>query len=268
MLLAFQNSREAPPQHEGAKATPLEAATARKELQILRTFFGFLLDHEHVEANYAKKLKPPREHRRPTLPFEQAEIDAMLTAASLLDDDNPAARQRTRAHARAAVLTMLYSGLRISDTATLQRSRVNLKDGRLLLRMEKTSEPVYVRLGQPAVDALRAMPRTGEYFFWSGESEAATVIGNLRRTIYRVCQKAGIEGHPHRFRDTFAVRMLANGVALEQVSILLGHTSIRTTEKYYAPWVRSRQKLLDQATAALDFVGAAPDTARRLRRVK
>src|SRR5207302_746597 len=104
ILLAFQNSREALPHQEGDKATALEASTARKELQILRAFFGFLLDHEHVEANYAKKLKPPREHRRPTMPFEQSEIDAMLTAAGTLDDDNPTARDRTRAHARAAVL--------------------------------------------------------------------------------------------------------------------------------------------------------------------
>jgi hypothetical protein len=32
-------------------------------------------------------------------------------------------------------------------------------------------------------------------------------------------------------------------------------TSIRTTEKYYAPWVKSMQKMLDSATARLDFVG-------------
>ena len=45
-------------------------------------------------------------------------------------------------------------------------------------------------------------------------------------------------------RDTFAVEMLLAGVPLEQVSILLGHKSVKITEKHYAPWVKARQELL------------------------
>ena len=45
-------------------------------------------------------------------------------------------------------------------------------------------------------------------------------------------------------RDTFAVEMLLTGVPLEQVSILLGHKSIKITEKHYAPWVKARQEQL------------------------
>jgi integrase/recombinase XerD len=50
--------------------------------------------------------------------------------------------------------------------------------------------------------------------------------------------------HPHMFRDTFAVETLLAGVPLEQVSILLGHKSIKITEKHYAPWVKARQEQL------------------------
>jgi len=46
------------------------------------------------------------------------------------------------------------------------------------------------------------------------------------------------------FRDTFAVESLLAGVPLEQVSILLGHKSIKITEKHYAPWVKARQQQL------------------------
>jgi integrase len=52
---------------------------------------------------------------------------------------------------------------------------------------------------------------------------------------------------PHRFRDTFAVALLEKGVPIETVSILLGHSSVSITEKHYAPWVRSRQLLLEKA---------------------
>jgi site-specific recombinase XerD len=39
--------------------------------------------------------------------------------------------------------------------------------------------------------------------------------------------------------------MLENGVPLEEVSKLLGHESIRTTERSYAKWVKGRQDRLD-----------------------
>lgn len=52
-------------------------------------------------------------------------------------------------------------------------------------------------------------------------------------------------GHPHRFCDTFAVELLLAGVPIERVSILLGHQSVRITEKHYAPWARSRQEQLE-----------------------
>jgi DNA-binding transcriptional MerR regulator len=50
----------------------------------------------------------------------------------------------------------------------------------------------------------------------------------------------------HRLRDTFAVDLLEKGVPLEEVSKLLAHESIRTTERHYAKWVKERQDRLDQ----------------------
>jgi len=47
------------------------------------------------------------------------------------------------------------------------------------------------------------------------------------------------------YRDTFAVDLLQKGVPIETVSILLGHSSIRITEKHYSPWVKSRQDNLE-----------------------
>ena len=43
----------------------------------------------------------------------------------------------------------------------------------------------------------------------------------------------------HRLRDTFAVDLLEKGVPLEEVSKLLGHESIKTTERHYAKWVNN-----------------------------
>ena len=48
----------------------------------------------------------------------------------------------------------------------------------------------------------------------------------------------------HRLRDTFAAELLLAGVSLEDVSILLGPASVQTTERHYAPWIRSRRDRL------------------------
>ena len=37
---------------------------------------------------------------------------------------------------------------------------------------------------------------------------------------------------------------------MEQVSVLLGHDCLRTTESHYAPWVRARQEQLERDVAA------------------
>jgi len=88
--------------------------------------------------------------------------------------------------------------------------------------------------------------RNPEYFFWSGESKLTTAAGNQRKYLNKLFKLAGVRGgKPHRFRDTFVVELLLADVPLERVSILLGHSSIKVTEKYDSPWVNSRQDQLE-----------------------
>jgi hypothetical protein len=49
------------------------------------------------------------------------------------------------------------------------------------------------------------------------------------------------------FRDTFAVELLLAGVPIDQVSLLLGHSSVKITERHYAPFVKARQEQLAQS---------------------
>jgi len=56
-------------------------------------------------------------------------------------------------------------------------------------------------------------------------------------------------GHPHMFRDTFAVELLLVGTPMQLLSTLLGHKSLRVTEKHYAPWVLERQEQLEAELA-------------------
>ena len=87
-----------------------------------------------------------------------------------------------------------------------------------------------------------------KYFFWSGNGQPRTITQDYGRYIRPIFKAAGLDDgqmKAHRLRDTFAVDLLEKGVSLEDVSKLLGHTSIKTTEKHYAKWVKARQDRLD-----------------------
>ena len=95
---------------------------------------------------------------------------------------------------------------------------------------------------------LNSNPR---YFFWSGNGKVKTILSDLGNDIRKVFRLVGLsEGGAHRLRDTFAVGLLSQGVPVEEVSKLLGHSSIRITERSYAPWVRARQDRLDNLVTA------------------
>ena len=58
------------------------------------------------------------------------------------------------------------------------------------------------------------------------------------------------------FRDTFAVELLLAGVPLDQVSLLLDHSSVKITERHYAPFCKARQ---EQLAASVKLAWKKPD---------
>jgi integrase len=115
----------------------------------------------------------------------------------------------------------------------------------------KTRVPVNVVIPHDVGDALRQLPNSHpSYFFWSGNGDPRSAAKAFQRSYWKLFRPAKIlkpDGTPKRFhphRDTIAVERLLAGVPLDQVSLLLGHSSVKITERHYAPFFKGRQEQL------------------------
>jgi len=147
---------------------------------------------------------------------------------------------------------MYHTGLRVSDAAHFEPDDIETDSlGRVSYTtlQIKTKDPVtcYFLPDQLwLVEKLRKLPRMdpeGRYVFLTSHRRWKYYIANNVNYLLAELSKAiGIPGiRCHRFRDSFAVNQLLEGASLEELQKMLGHKLFATTEKYYAPWVPSRQ---------------------------
>ncbi len=219
--------------------------TAAKRIDRLRTWCKWCVAHGWLKTNPAKGLALPKERPAVTLPYEREEVMELLKACDLRRKGETELAWENKVRLKSLILVARYTGLRISDAVMLTPEKV--ETGRVILYMAKTGVPVYVPLPAFLVEQLARTPfRHGSYWFWAGVSTVEATADVWRDRLVRAAAKVGVRNAEwHRFRDTFAVELLNQGVSIERVSCLLGHASIRITEKHYSPWVRSRQEQLD-----------------------
>jgi site-specific recombinase XerD len=227
--------------------------TRSKVRERLRSFLRYCYQAEWLTR--IPQVSKVQVEQDPTLPLTDTEYEKLLdTCYATFADDS-----KKCAGVHALLQLMRWSGLAIRDALTIQRSGIihdaKKKLYRIVTSRQKTGTHVSVPIpADVAEELLTVLNGNPTYVFWSGNGLEESVTKNWAKYIAQLFDDAKIPKVcymvSHRLRDTFAVDLLQKGVPMEEVSKLLGHTSIKTTERHYAKWVKGRQDRLDTLVSA------------------
>ena len=189
--------------------------TIAKKLSAIRSFVKYLNTQKNLNVRYfpSESIKVPSTLPKP---IEINYIKEILENANI--------EEKT-------IVYMLYGlGLRISELANLKIDEikngwvlVHGKGGKvrqlpLLLELEKTIKN-YLDIYKPT-----------KYLF--EKNKASLGSASLRYKLTKLFASHGIKATPHQLRHSFATHLLNNGARISDVSELLGHSTMATTQIY------------------------------------
>lgn len=139
-----------------------------------------------------------------------------------------------------AIISLLYSaGLRVQEACNLKIHNIDSK--RMLIHVEqsKGNKDRFVTLSSELLIILRnyyksCLVKPTAYLFPGVVPGKPINRGTIARFISIIAHKAGIKKavYPHLLRHSFATHLLENGTNIRIIQVLLGHSSLRTTEVY------------------------------------
>ncbi len=249
----------------------IKASSIGRKLAAVRSFVKFLVKRGIFEFNAARLIKTPKAEKR--LP----DVVNERTMANLLKVENPESlvlskntesgdehlrtqdsALRTLSLRDRAVIELLYSsGLRRSELCSIDRSDLDLKS-RTVRVLGKGGKPRIVPVGTKAAEAMKAYLSERVGLPSSADSRNALFLLKngqrlTPRMVYHIVSKAFehtpdiARAHPHMLRHTMATHLLDHGADLRAVKELLGHESLRTTQRYTHLTVERMKKVYDQA---------------------
>jgi integrase/recombinase XerD len=212
----------------------LSAATIRRQVSAVRTYYAFLLAEGRVEADPSDRLEAPRRGRRLPDTLSQTEVEALLAAPQIAE---PLAwRDR-------ALLELGYgAGLRVSELCGLTLSNLLLSEG-LVRVLGKGSKERLVPIGRKVIGAVSVYlhqlrptidrGKTRERVLLNARGEPLSRVGAWG-IVKRCARQAGIRKRvtTHTLRHSFATHLLEGGADLRAVQEMLGHADLSTTQIY------------------------------------
>jgi integrase/recombinase XerD len=217
-----------------AQKGKLEPTSICRSLAAIRMFHRFLVRESFTKEDPTGLVDTPKLWQRIPDVLTQAEVTAMINAASGKD------AQSVR---DCAMLELFYaSGLRVSELVALRLEDVNLETG-IVLCMGKGSKERLIPVGGRALEAIDKYLGKARIKLVKGRAEGAIFISRLGKKMSRqsawniikfYARKAGVKKNikPHTMRHTFATHLLEHGADLRSVQEMLGHSDISTTQIY------------------------------------
>lgn len=213
-------------------------STARL-LSCLRAFYAQLVQSGQRSEDPTALLQPPKLPKLLPKALSEGQVTRLLAAPET--EDAQGLRDR-------AMLELMYAcGLRVSELVTLPATAVNLRQG--VLRVTgKGSKDRLVPLGEEARYWLERYLQQSRPQLLTGVRDPAKVVdlfvvaggGGLSRQAFwllvkRYARLAGVAPEsvsPHGLRHSFATHLLNHGADLRALQMLLGHSSLSTTQIY------------------------------------
>ncbi|MGV8923876.1 MAG: site-specific tyrosine recombinase XerD [Thermomonas sp.] len=213
--------------------------TARSNARLLsslRAFHAYCVRRGDRQDDPTALLQPPSLPRPLPKALSEAQVEALLAAPDIATSEG--LRDR-------AMLELMYAcGLRVSELVELPATGLNLRQGVLRVRGKGGKERL-VPLGEESQHwlqrylaesrpALLQRTRDAAVLFIDGKSQSLTRQA-FWRLVKRSAHTAGIDPariSPHGLRHSFATHLLNHGADLRALQMLLGHSSLSTTQIY------------------------------------
>jgi len=196
--------------------------TAHSRLNALKFYFEQVLGRERF---FWEIPRPKRPYLLPKL-LNEDEIRRLFNALE------------NKKH-KAMLFTAYSAGLRVSEIAGLKINAIDSKRMQILVANAKGKKDRYVNLSPVLLDILRSYistyrPKPVCYLFESETTGKAYPSRTIQQIFTNAKNKAGIIKTVgiHSLRHSFATHLLEKGTDIKYIKDLLGHFSIKTTERY------------------------------------
>ncbi len=193
-----------------------------KTFSVIKHMFTKALDWEMIDEIVLQKLR--RVKNLPGMNKILRYLDA--EEINLLISNCPP-------HLKPIVLAALNTGMRKSEILHLTWDRVDLKNRLILLDRTKNGERREIPMNNLMVKLFSSLPRhlRVPYVFWNHDKQKPYT--NITEGFQSALKKSGIKNFRfHDLRHTFASILIMSDVDISSVSELLGHTSIKMTQRY------------------------------------
>lgn len=206
--------------------------TIDNELRILRSFYSFLTAEELVLKNPMLRVEKVRKERFKKDALTEEEIEKLRYQASLGIGTSQSKKYKTRDIF--IIEFLLSTGVRVSELVGIKLSE--MKGNRVLVH-GKGRKDRYVYMNAKAEFALKRYMEdrkdSNSSYLLPGDDDGHLGKGTVEARMRKIAKLAGVEkANPHKFRRTCATMALRRGMPIEQVSKMLGHEELSTTQIY------------------------------------